>query len=190
MNSYQGADAMGDDEFSATKPCICGLGKIVTTVTTPDHRWPSAYNTSRSYRFDCQSCSQQYIFDHGRVVRRADHAASREAWDKWYAEAKKLDESSQATVLRTEFASRLAGLKTKKAVHDYLVQHGIVTDKYGAFTRRYQAPAAFVKEIHYSRLPIVARLLGKDPTFFQSQWDGLQAMQAAIPSVPSITTSD
>jgi len=181
---------MGTDTFTHTKSCMCGLGQIEATVSSPDHRWPSAYNVHWSYSIKCAPCSGEYMVDdHGLVFRRSEYAANRAAWDAWYKAAQDYEATPEIAGLKAEFAALLARLRTKKAAHEFLTLHGFTTDKYGTFTRAYRDAQSYAEGIHSSHAPTMARLLGKDPSPFQMAITALEAQRDAIPSVRRVMSA-
>ena len=178
---------MGTDTTERTIPCPCGAGSVVITTSTPDHPWISAYNVHHSVAILCQACSEQFMVDGMRIVRRADYIEQVEARGRARAAHDQFSTSAGVRDVKAAFGVHLGTLPSVAAVYRYLTAHGLESYAIGSFRKRWRGGPHWAEQnISSWNLPKVLTLLGREAGQFVADLQRLKELDAAIPNVPTV----
>lgn len=185
VNATTMVGAMGWDSDEREIPCPCGKGLVVVTTTTPDHAYVTAYNTNHSVTIRCAPCSNIYVVDGTRLVRRTDMAASREARSVYEKARKALDATPEMAELKRAFAEHLGPLSVA-ATHRLLKVNGLESYEIGTFRKRWKGAEHWVEQhIGCRAVPKVLRLLNRTAPQLEAKLAELAALDV-YPPVPTV----
>ncbi|MFN4275747.1 MAG: hypothetical protein ACK4FJ_05565 [Ferrovibrio sp.] len=180
---------MGTDTEEREVACPCGDGKIIVTVSTPDHGWLSAYNVHRSAQIMCPSCSGEFLIDRMCVVRRDEFNANKIGWECWRNAHKAFDAAEDVLRVKAEFAEYLKKFKSVAAIHRHLVEHQLDNHSIGTFRRNWNGEEDWVgKRIGSYNIAKILSLLGKATDGFSERIREIETLQATIPNARVVMT--
>lgn len=178
-----------DDVMQHSIPCLCGKGVIEVTTTSPDHPWVRATQIHIEYAFACSPCEAKYVIDdEGRVQLRSEVNARRAADARVRAAREAFDRRPDVDSVRNDFAAYLDGLPSVAAVHRFLDSLRLASYSLSGFRNNWRGGRHWVANHGRSRnIRAFLDALGRDISPFVDDLDQIDALDAAVPSVRTIS---
>lgn len=179
---------MGTDTTERTISCPCGAGAILITTSSPDHRWPSAYNVSHAYSILCAPCVGLYsVDDGGRVLRRADVAAQNAAWQRLQAAQDAFASSAAIVEIKKAFSAHMDSFKSVAAIYRLLQQNGLESYAIGSFRKNWRGSQIWCADhVASHSVQRILKILGDDQDKFSAELSHIAGLQAGIPNAPTV----
>ena len=132
---------MGTDRVENTVPCMCGAGEVVIEISTPDHPWVRASQTTYTCQIHCEPCAREYMIDDGGIVRRVDYDLRARAQAEYETARREFMRSDWVVALLKSLASYLDQKPSIAAVYRCLDHHRLAQYSESHFRKKWRGGA-------------------------------------------------
>ena len=178
---------MAAETTAFTGPCLCGKGKITTTVSEPEHPWAGARGRTRSHGFECIKCTAEYQFVEGAIFRRTEYEQQLLAKARFDEVRKALSTSPLLADLQTKMAAHLEALKSAAARHRFLTENRLESIGIATFREHWKSAAVWSQKNvrpHNAQKCLAALCIDGGP--LADHLEEIAALERAIPRAPII----